>query len=119
METIRKATENDIKSVVNIYENVIDHDINVKKTVGWKHGIYPTEDTARTGLAADDLYVMEDGIVPRIGSMRFRMIRCWCFIRWRLTRRRRGVGTGRGLSRFTRGSRGRAAARSCGWTRTV
>lgn len=61
METIRKATENDIQSVVNIYENVIDHDINVKKTVGWKHGIYPTEDTARTGLAADDLYVMEDG----------------------------------------------------------
>ena len=34
METIRKATENDIQSVVNIYENVIDHDINVKKTVG-------------------------------------------------------------------------------------
>ena len=61
METIRKAAETDIPAVVKIYENVIDHDIKVKKTVGWKPGIYPTEDTARTGLEADDLFVMEDG----------------------------------------------------------
>ena len=60
MEIIRKATEEDIPAVAEIFEHVIDREETVKVNVGWKRGVYPTEDTAREALAAGDLYVLED-----------------------------------------------------------
>ena len=60
MEIIRKATEKDIPAVAEIFEHVIDREETVKVNVGWKRGVYPTEDTAREALAVGDLYVLED-----------------------------------------------------------
>lgn len=55
----RKATNADIAEITGIYERVIDREETVKVTTGWKRGIYPTEETVREALAADDLYVIE------------------------------------------------------------
>ena len=60
MDILRKATEEDIPAVAEIFEHVIDREETVKVNVGWKRGVYPTEDTAREALAAGDLYVLED-----------------------------------------------------------
>lgn len=49
MEIIRKATEEDIPAVAEIFEHVIDREETVKVNVGWKRGVYPTEDTAPGG----------------------------------------------------------------------
>lgn len=57
---VRKANENDIKSVAEIYSEVITAAENGKLTVGWKRGIYPTEKTAKMALKRDDLFVAED-----------------------------------------------------------
>ncbi|CEM61950.1 GNAT family N-acetyltransferase [Treponema phagedenis] len=61
---IRKATDKDIKRVVEIYEKVIKNDMDGARVVGWTLGIYPTEETAAEALKEGTLFVMEkDGTV--------------------------------------------------------
>ena len=58
---IRKATAADIAAVNAIYEALLDREEQGLLTTGWTRGVYPTEQTARDALAADTLYVLEDG----------------------------------------------------------
>ena len=58
---IRKGTEQDIPHIAAIYEHIHDNEECGKSTVGWIRGVYPTADTARAALDADDLFVMEEG----------------------------------------------------------
>ncbi len=58
---IRKALEADIPAVVSIYDKIHTEEENGRATIGWIRGVYPTEDTARTALDRDDLFVLEDG----------------------------------------------------------
>ena len=58
---IRKGIEQDIPHIAAIYENIHDNEECGKSTVGWIRGVYPTADTARAALDADDLFVMEEG----------------------------------------------------------
>lgn len=58
---IRKATEADIPGIAGIYERIHDAEAAGRLTTGWLRGVYPTEATARAALAADDLFVLEDG----------------------------------------------------------
>lgn len=58
---IRKATVRDLPAVAAIYDRIHDAEEAGRLATGWLRGIYPTEDTARAAVAADDLFVLEDG----------------------------------------------------------
>jgi len=61
---IRPATENDIKTIAQIYEDIHTEEEAGRLTIGWQRGIYPTEDTARGSVAKGDMFVCErDGHV--------------------------------------------------------
>lgn len=69
MNTIRKATPEDLDAVALIFEHVIGEEEKGTGRVGWKRDIYPTRDTAAAALDADELFVMEaDGAV--VATMR-------------------------------------------------
>ena len=71
MSTFRKATEVDIPAITAIYDHTHDLEERGETTIGWIRGVYPTEETAREALDADDLFVMEeDGAVwlPAVGA---------------------------------------------------
>ena len=57
---IRKATLQDVKAIVEIYNEICDAQDEGKLTVSWIKGVYPTEDTALAALRRDDLFVMEE-----------------------------------------------------------
>jgi len=57
---IRKADENDIKSVALIYEKIIDAEEKGKVSIGWQRNVYPTERTAIEAFEKDELFVLED-----------------------------------------------------------
>ena len=59
--TIRKATLEDIPAIAGIYDRILTKEEAGQATIGWVRGVYPTEDFARKALAADDLFVLEDG----------------------------------------------------------
>lgn len=59
--TIRKAYAQDIPAVAGIYDRILEKEESGGATIGWIRGVYPTEHTARSALAADDLFVMEQG----------------------------------------------------------
>ncbi len=61
MPEIRKAEERDILPVAAIYERIIAGEEAGRTCIGWKRGVYPTEQTAREALAAGELFVMTDG----------------------------------------------------------
>ena len=64
---IRKATEDDISRIAEIYNNFLDYEMEHGTHSNWVKNLYPTEKNARNGLAAGTLYVGElDGNV--IGS---------------------------------------------------
>ena len=67
---IRKGTQQDIPYIAAIYEHIHDNEESGRSTVGWIRGVYPTADTARAALEADDLFVMEEnGAVVAAGAV--------------------------------------------------
>jgi len=56
---IRKATKDDISSVVEIYSRILQSEVVGTSQTGWQKGVYPTEETARSALESGDLFVME------------------------------------------------------------
>lgn len=58
---IRKAREADIAAVAQIFEMIHDEEEAGRLTIGWERQTYPTEKTAQAALAADELYVLEEG----------------------------------------------------------
>lgn len=57
---IRKATDKDLAGIVAVYDHVLAQEERGLATIGWRRGVYPTEDTARQGLLLGDMYVFED-----------------------------------------------------------
>lgn len=58
---IRKATENDILRIAEIYDKTIDADLNsTSSQTGWITGVYPTAATARDALSMGELFVLEE-----------------------------------------------------------
>lgn len=67
---IRKATENDIKAIAEIYEDIHTEEEKGNLCIGWQRGIYPTEQTAAESIAKDEMFVCErDGIVVAAGKI--------------------------------------------------
>ena len=61
---VRKATSNDIKSIANLYDRVIDFQAANGSYMSWIKNVYPTEKTAANALSLDTLYVYDaDGKV--------------------------------------------------------
>lgn len=60
--TFRKATQADASRCLAIYDAVCDWEEANGKQTCWEKGWYPSEETVRDALAADDLYVMEDDV---------------------------------------------------------
>ena len=56
---IRLAREYDIPAVAAIYDRVLREEEQGRYTIGWIRGIYPTEETAGTAIAAVELFVLE------------------------------------------------------------
>lgn len=55
----RKATEDDIARISEIYEELHDAEENGSATIGWVRGVYPTRKTAEASIAAGDMFVEE------------------------------------------------------------
>ncbi len=60
MNLIRKAKQQDITAIAQIFEHIIEEEEKGNCTIGWKRGVYPTKATAVTALQEDDLFVMEE-----------------------------------------------------------
>ena len=60
MNIIRKAMKKDVDAIALIYEHIIEEEEKGLCSTGWIRGVYPTRDTAVTGLEKDDLFVMEE-----------------------------------------------------------
>ena len=64
MPTIRKGTAADLPQIAAIYNRIHTQEEAGQVSIGWIRGVYPTEDTARSILEADELFVLEeDGAV--------------------------------------------------------
>ncbi len=66
----RKATENDIDAIEQIYNKIHRYEKEGKLTVGWEEGVYPVRETAVHSLAKDELFVAEADEVT-VGSAIF------------------------------------------------
>lgn len=56
---IRLATEKDIKSITEIYEDIHTDEEAGKLSIGWQRGIYPTIQTAEDSVKKGDMFVCE------------------------------------------------------------
>ncbi len=57
---IRKATQNDIDSVADIYDRLIDFESKTVSYTGWKKGVYPTSHEPETAIPHATMYVYEE-----------------------------------------------------------
>lgn len=56
----RKATENDIIPVAELYEEMLCHEERTVKYTSWRRGVYPTVATAKKAFDLESLYVFEE-----------------------------------------------------------
>lgn len=56
---IRKATKEDVKKVIAIYDEIITLEENGPVVTGWKRGMYPTPRTAEEGFERGEMFVIE------------------------------------------------------------
>ena len=57
---IRKANQNDLPKVAEIYDTILTNEEKGLITIGWIRDIYPTINTAKEALKRDDLFVYEN-----------------------------------------------------------
>ena len=55
----RKAAQQDLPAVAEIYSDIHTAEEQGLTTIGWVRSIYPTEETARASLEREDLFVAE------------------------------------------------------------
>lgn len=56
----RRATENDIESIAEIYDEILTETEAGRMTTNWVRGVYPTKKTAETSVRCGDMFVEED-----------------------------------------------------------
>ena len=56
---IRKATEQDIADISQLFSDIHTEEEMGHATIGWARDVYPTRVTAETALARNDLFVAE------------------------------------------------------------
>lgn len=60
MLNFRKATEQDVEKIAEIYSDIHTCEEEGKTVIGWIRDVYPTKNTALSALKRNDLYVGED-----------------------------------------------------------
>lgn len=74
----RKARSEDLSAILAIYDAIHTREEAGLTTIGWIRSIYPTEQTALTALAADDMFVLEhDGEVVACGRINQEQVDCY------------------------------------------
>lgn len=56
----RKAKQDDISAVADIYEHIHEQESAGLVKIGWLKGVYPVEQTAKDAYERDDLFVCEE-----------------------------------------------------------
>lgn len=81
---IRKATENDIKAIAAIYEDIHTEEEKGALCIGWQRGIYPTEKTAADSVAKGDMFVCErNGLVIAAAKINNEQVDVYCGASWK------------------------------------
>ena len=60
MTGFRKASSEDIASVVSIYQKIHEEERKGKLKIGWLPDVYPVENTARAAFERQELFVFEE-----------------------------------------------------------
>lgn len=81
---IRKATHNDLDEIAAIYAAIHTEEEKGCVTIGWNRDIYPTRETARQALAANDLFIMEvDGKIVVSAIINQKQVACYDAANWK------------------------------------
>lgn len=66
----RKAMPEDIRRIVEIYNQVHAGEEAGKYTTGWQRGVYPTKETVRQALKRGDLFVqIQEGMISAVAVL--------------------------------------------------
>ncbi|MDO5541032.1 MAG: GNAT family N-acetyltransferase [Eubacteriales bacterium] len=57
---IRKAAENDLQQIEEIYSDIHTEEEQGRVTIGWDRNVYPIRETAQAALQRGDLFAAED-----------------------------------------------------------
>ena len=57
----RKAVLSDLDAIARIYDAIHTCEEQGQSHTGWQRAVYPTRETARAAILADDVFVMEEG----------------------------------------------------------
>ena len=79
----RKAEADDIEAVCRLYDSVHSAEESGLLTIGWKRGVYPTDETVRKAFAAGELFVgYDDGILVAAGVINQRQVDAYAGAPW-------------------------------------
>ena len=79
----RKATQQDIAAVAQIYSDIHTQEESGAVTIGWARSVYPTEQTARLALQRNDLFVQEvDGTITGAAIINQIQVDCYYGANW-------------------------------------
>lgn len=82
---IRKATQNDLPAIVQIYDHIHEREDAGEVTIGWVSGVYPVKATAQASLDRGDMFVYEDeaGTVLAAGILNRSQVDSYAAGHWR------------------------------------
>lgn len=83
MKEFRLATNDDVEKIVSIYDAIIAQEETGPVLCGWKRGVYPTKETALTGINEKDLFVLTcDGVI--VASARINQVQLdeYALVKW-------------------------------------
>ena len=80
---IRKATLEDLGEVAQLYDTLNDYLESHENDPGWKKGVYPTEEDARTGIEENTLFVaVEQGRIAGTFILRHKPEAAYAQVDW-------------------------------------
>lgn len=81
---IRRATLGDLPAIEAIYNAIHDLEAAGALTVGWQRGVYPTAETARAAIHANDMFVLEhEGRVVASARINREQMPAYADVPWR------------------------------------
>lgn len=80
---IRKATEQDIDRITEIYSAIHDEEESGRVSIGWNRSIYPVRKTAADAVSRGDMFVEEDaGQIVATGIINQKQVAEYANCRW-------------------------------------
>ena len=83
LSMFRKAEADDIEAVCRLYDSIHSAEEAGLLTIGWKRGVYPTDETVRKAFAAGELFVgYDDGILVAAGVINRKQVDAYAGAPW-------------------------------------